>query len=70
MCYFSGSWKESLRNWEKKLSKAARMNLGKEPALEIFVISEEWTYKGVKYYKGGKDEILGMRLNEKPLSEL
>ena len=30
------------------------------------VISEEWKYKGVKYYKGGKDEILGMRLNEKP----
>ena len=30
------------------------------------VISEEWKYKGVKYYKGGKDEILGMRLNGKP----
>ena len=30
------------------------------------VISGEWKYKGVKYYKGGKDEILGMRLNEKP----
>ena len=28
------------------------------------VISEEWEYKGVKYYNGGKDEILGMRLND------
>ena len=42
------------------------MNLGKEPALKTFVISEEWKYKEVKYYKGGKDEILGMRLNGKP----
>ena len=66
MCYFSGTWKESLRKWDKKLNKAARMNMEKEPALKTFVISEEWKYKGVKYYKGGKDEILGRRLNEKP----
>ena len=28
------------------------------------VISGEWKYKGVKYSNGGKDEILGMRLND------
>ena len=37
MCYFSGAWKESLRKWEKKLNKAARMNMEKEPALKTFV---------------------------------
>ena len=28
------------------------------------VISGEWKYKGVKYFNGGKDEILGMRLKD------
>ena len=27
-------------------------------------ITGEWKYKGVKYYNGAKDEILGMRLND------
>ena len=27
-------------------------------------ITGEWKYKGVNYYNGAKDEILGMRLND------
>ena len=33
---FALGWKESLRRWEKKLSKAVLMPAEKEPALKVF----------------------------------